>query len=168
MSRGRETMKRTELNPITVNGVSYSVFVDHDGTFRTVDKQGDAITGKSLSELKTKIKRFVGTLNIPFTNVTTMDDDDNKLTFTDGVVIGVHSGNGNMIIDWGNGRREQARSYYGSSYLRHLESEERDELQRLYTAKIAAETAYDEYLRKLVFQLPSKEEQYGEATDGVS
>lgn len=110
---------------IVRNGFTVEIFVDDVGSW-IAEVGTEYLREKSRQDLEAKIakltKRSVVKVSIPFMRVTFTGWDGAKSTFRRGTATGVHSGNGNLLVEWpplrGSGApvREQ---------LNHLGSSER-------------------------------------------
>lgn len=106
---------------ITVNGEKFDVEITADGRFKAKDKfTGDDIYRGSLKLLKdalTKLSRSKP-LNIPFVcSIGRWTDiGDAEATIRRGKIIGIHSGNGNLIVQFDDHKDRDQISHHQTIY----------------------------------------------------
>lgn len=135
----------------TIRGVKFEIHVTDDGTFTCTSVEGDALRSKTLEGLKQLIlkhsKNKQKNVKIPF--VVWQHDHRDKGKVVHGICVGIHGGNGNLLLKYEGGKTEQ-ESYRHNTYI---DPEYAAELERLARIAEAATTAYEEFERKHALQL---------------
>lgn len=139
-----------KFQDIEVQGrkIEVSIINDSGEFFATVD--GETIKAKDLPALRAKL---VGALKsrvepIPCTIVGRDYDNEKAVSFRDGAIVGIHSGNGNVLFrpDDRVGGSEQI--YPSRGFHHRLSDKEREEYRKLVAAKKTAEANVAAWLKK--------------------
>lgn len=146
---------------ISTKGHKIPVSVTPDGQF-TAEFNGEEFYEDTLAKLKSKIIARVSRkkIAIPVCRLhASRWDSEGAAIIENGVYVGMHGGNNNMLISWEKRPVEQFHSYRSSSrLLRHLTKEERAELIALQEAKKQSADALDKALEGFAFQPPEEQE----------
>jgi len=130
------------LPEMTKNGVTVEVeFSAMRKTFQVVvgDQLLESETWKGLeSKVAKATKRVTKKVAVPFTRVSLGE-------FRDGTATGLHSANGNVLVTWSNGTREQMTRTFGyrPETFHPLSDADRSQLVRLRKEFEAARDALD-------------------------
>ncbi len=121
---------------------------------------GERYESNTLTGMKGQLERQMKKkpLNIPVLKIE-IDYHDEKLELVKGVIVGKHSGNGNLIIQWGDLEAEQFSSY-GSTLLKATVDTKR--LKKLFIERTKANKAWDEFKNENSFDkhnIPELEEE---------
>lgn len=130
----------------TVAGRKVEYGVDENGVF-TASYNGEEYQHVTLAGLKGALERQMkkAPLKIPCVMVESFHADNPEIT--KGVIVGVHSGNGNLLIKWeGQSTAEQCGRYHGDKLLSG--SVDLKKLKALHQAKCKAEKVLDDFLEK--------------------
>lgn len=144
-----------EVGTITKNGVDVAVsFATFDGTFRAgVGEQ--SFSAKTWDEIGAKIdkatKRVRKAVSVPFTVATATYSG---LLIKDGTATGVHSANGNILVTWADGSKEQIKS--GADLFQPLSEDDRTELKILTDRRNKARDDLSEF--KQTFKIDLRRE----------
>lgn len=136
---------------MTIRDTKFPVTVDDFGHFWSV-WEGEEIGGReTLEELKAQLmkasREAAASIAVPFSIATLTGPAGQQVwRIRPGNGISVHAGNGNLIVEWGGGRREQDSGRWGSGLrgqmgpsLRRLTPvEEESYLELLAESSIAA------------------------------
>jgi hypothetical protein len=133
-------MPNYDAGMVSHNGQSYPVTVDDTGTWHTVENFGGyRLSANTKDALTEKIGRAVKTtavkVTVPFCTVY-----KGKLRY--GTATGIHSTNGNVLVTWSDGAKEQIRDAYSSEYLTAMNGPEGTEYLRLSQAVRDAQDAF--------------------------
>lgn len=136
-----------EVGTITRNGVEIPVqFNQHSGQFSaTVGDQSFAEeTWEAIgSRIDKATKRVRKVVSVPFVAVA---NTYHGLKFKDGTATGLHSSNGNVLVTWENGDKEQYKQHWsGDGVYQPLSDVERAELVSLTEAAEKARDALNEF-----------------------
>lgn len=132
------------IGEITKNGVTVEVEFDTRTENFSAKVGGKDLYSDSWSGLAAEVDKATKIvrqkISVPFTQV---GYNRGVPVFKEGTATGLHSANGNVLVTWANGNREQmSRSFgYRPDHYRPLSSGQRDELIRLATAYKEAEVA---------------------------
>lgn len=140
-----------DVGTITKNGVDVQVrFATFDGTFRAgVGEQSFSAT--TWDEIGAKIdkatKRVRKTVSVPFAMASGF-----KVKY--GTATGIHSANGNILVTWNDGTKEQIKS--GSELYKPLSDMDRAELLMLTDRRDKARDDLSEF--KKMFKIDLRRE----------
>ena len=121
--------------------VTVEIFVDDDGAWKA-EFGGKFMSADTREKLAGKIavqaKKLTANVSVPFTRVTDGSGSwgNNRITAVDGVATGFHSANGNVLVTWASGVKEQFKDHGSASVP--LDADEKAEYVRL--AKAARES----------------------------
>jgi len=130
------------------HGVTVEIFVDNDGTWKA-EFGGRELHADTRDKLAGKIavqaKKVTANVRVPFTRVTDGSGSwgSNRITAVDGVATGFHSANGNVLVTWASGVKEQFKDHGSTSVP--LDADEKAEYVRLATAAREARNALREF-----------------------
>lgn len=132
-------MAEYSAGAISRAGEKFPLKVDDDGNW-LAKAAGRDLKQPTRAKLVTEIERVLRlekkTVHIP---ITVMESKNNgHVTLKHGVVTGVHSGSGNILVAWDQGSNGQLAGY-GSDVMHRLSDEEEAKLRRL--AKLAYDSA---------------------------
>jgi hypothetical protein len=113
-----------------VHGTKWETEIDAHGIFYgTLEGTETTIYETTLEAVKSKAsdiaRKRKAKLNVEFTSITDAG------YVRDGVVTGLHSANGNMLVTWDDGTKEQHTSTYGATEFPRLTREQADEAAKL-------------------------------------
>jgi len=172
-------IKLAEMDLGTVNIRGIKVFV-----YMATDPDGDVVFTATLNEvlfealslrgLKAKLHRAskVSVLGHPVSFFMMTDADEFKdMPPRKGKVYSIHAGNGNALVEWGDGSKEQMRVCYRAStrvhYLRgDVTPEQAKHLDLLKASMRAEKLAYEEFRDKLSIDLRESIEKSRKERDG--
>lgn len=125
-------MAEYKAGRIRHSGKWFDLRVDEDGNWLTeVDGQGlkHLTRAKLVSDIERVMRLKKKAVNIPFTKVESKNNG--YVTLRHGVVTGIHSGTGNLLVAWDDGGNGQLPAGYSSEILRRLTPGEEGELKLL-------------------------------------
>lgn len=128
------------LTKLNIRGKEFEVEVGLDGRFSAVLNEVK-VYGYSLSELNEKLEKATKG-NTVRVNIPLFAFSNGGLKA--GAAIGIHAGNGNVLIKWEDGKTEQAVEY--ESFLQ-IATEEVPRAKELAEAFRAARDAWDKFSR---------------------
>lgn len=131
---------------VEVRGTKYPVYADARGTLGSV-MAGTEYVGSTMETLRNYMmadsRRKQVKVSVPFSHLHTSTYGD-RASVKHGEATGIHSGSGNVLIRWRDGKTEQAGGY-SSTYVQPLDADESAEYIRLQKAKAAANKAFTEF-----------------------
>jgi hypothetical protein len=117
---------------LTRGGEKFDLRVDDDGKWLTT-ALGRELRYPDRAKLVAEIDRLLRlekkAVHIPFTRVERKSGG--YLSILHGVVTGIHSGTGNLLVSWDKGGNGQITVGHSTEIMRRLLSEEEEELTRL-------------------------------------
>lgn len=138
----------------TVCGRDIEYGVDEKTGIFGASWNGEQYQHKTLDGLKGMLERQLKKkpLNIKVVKIENGWRDE-EVEITKGVIVGVHSGNRNLLIKWdGKTTAEQYKTYRGSLYNLTIDTNKVKQLKR--AARVAGK-AFEDYLRKHQFDRES-------------
>lgn len=127
--------KSADLGLIEIRGRKLHHWLAEDGAFEAKVSDDEVISADSLKKLKDKLNRKLAAapLNIRFIELDAYSGHDEDLDIKTGVVVSIHSGNGNAIVRYdGETSTEQARGYRHDLYRGDTDIEEMKRLHKVY------------------------------------
>lgn len=121
-----------------------SVRIGHDKTTARfeADLNGRTFTADTWSALRAKLleetRKAAKTLDVRFTDSRSLED---------GTVYAIHAGTGAYMVEWAGGGKKQMDSPSYHVFLRRLDDEEKNELQRLQVAEKEARSAVEDFTK---------------------
>lgn len=113
-------------------GIWFKLRVDDDGNWLT-EMDGQDLKQPTRAKLFADIDRLVRlkkkAVNIPFTKVESKNNG--YISLKHGVVTGIHSGTGNLLVSWDDGTNGQLTTGYGTEVMQRLTIAEEGKLARL-------------------------------------
>lgn len=145
---------------MTVRGMKFDLQVTENGYWITFfqNSRVSSITLEGLEEeLRKLTKKAAAKISVPFTVIMSRGYSG-PLMPKHGTATGLHSGNGNVLVEWRNGQKGQFDTGYRSSdaSYRRLTAEESDEIIRLRKAVSDATSALNEYEHPLRINLKTE------------
>lgn len=144
-----------KVHPITVREVEYEVELSEGGEFST--HIGDVkVVASKVEDLKEKVsaqtRRAAAKISVPFMMVITGNARGDR-ALRSGVITGVHGGNRNLMVQWGDGRKEQLSGWRvpGERMVSPMSSEEGQEYLRLLAAEVLARKAVTDFEKTVEF-----------------
>ena len=143
--------------PFTLYGVKCVSWLTGAGTFRARREEGGedgeketVVEGFTLEEVKEKLGKIIlarrAKLDIRFSAL-----DTNRSTVRNGTVTGLHAANGNKLVTWEDGRKEQlSGSFYSLVFFPRLTTGQADILTRAHKASRDAADAYKAIQREIL------------------
>jgi hypothetical protein len=115
------------------------------------EKRFTAPTLKGLTE-QLRSAKSASPLNIPFVEFLPPSWSNATATVQYGKLVGVHSRNRNLLVKYADGTTAQKSRHDRANFLRG--DADADKLQRLYAELVAAQIAYDEFMRANALEIP--------------
>ena len=140
------------------NGVTVEIFVDGRGNWKA-DHGGQAMHADTRDKLVEKISRATKQTTVKIALPFVQAEDKNRayatpgVRFKHGTATGLHSANGNVLVQWDNGTKEQLSHSYNITFFPALDVTLLEEFERLTVAKHAAARAHREFLAKYEINL---------------
>lgn len=143
-------MAEYSAGEISRAGYKIKLRVNDDGNWVTGDVSDRDLSKPTRDLLIKEIDRVLRldkkAVHIPITQ--TESRGNGYVTIKHGVVTGIHSGTGNLLVAWDDGKMGQLNGGHSVSLLRRLASEEEAELTRLTKEAYEAAYALREYGRR--------------------
>jgi len=136
------------VGSITKNGMTVEIKVNDNGEWGA-EFGGKYLRGDTREKLAGAIeratKRLAKKIEIAFTEVSVRQATGDIRT-RNGAVTGLHSGNGNLLITWSDGTKEQMSREYGTEKLKPLTMDEIRKLGELTKAVAQAKAAREAFV----------------------
>lgn len=143
----------------TVAGREIEYGVDEETGVFGATWGGEKYSHVTLAGLKGALERQIKKKPVKIPVIQIDDDYHEKLTIEHGFVVGKHSGNGNLLVKWGDQPVEQMRRFSGKLLEANMNAAK---LRELYAARKKAESAYNKFLEDNNFD----ESNHKELTEG--
>jgi hypothetical protein len=136
-----------------IRGVKYEIHVDDKGRF-CIQIDGDWIKAPTFESLKKRLSEIgrVKQKNIAIPFVYWEKDYHDKGKILRGVCVGIHAGNNNLLVKYGNEKTAQQLSTWRMEPC--LDPKHADRLETLNRAVTAAEKALEDFVEKNKLDLP--------------
>jgi len=149
-------MGSVNLTSMTVNGEQFDIVVGADGEF-VCDVHGKRVTANTFAGIKTKIAeqaRAFTRIRLPATRIevhSALGMGKPTLCFTDVVITGKHGGSDRVMYAGitPDGVGPVKMSNWRSKFYDRLSNAQRVRVENLYMQKLAADKAYDDFLKEL-------------------
>lgn len=143
-------MAEYNAGEISRAGYKIKLRVDDDGNWLTGDVSDQDLKKPTRDLLVKEIDRVLRlekkAVHIPITQ--TESRGNGYVTIKHGVVTGIHSGTGNILVSWDDGKVGQLRGSQSSDFLRRLTPMEERELALLTMNAYEASYALREFVRR--------------------
>jgi hypothetical protein len=147
-------MSETKIGTMTVRDVVYEVRVNGLGTF-LADLDGQTVDADTYDGLAAKLAKTTAKSSVKIElRVCNVESGSGVRAMTSpqivirGTITGVHGANGNLLVTWDSGKKEQLRLYQ-SGLLPDLSTGQEHELNTLLRAHWEAKRALDQFLARL-------------------
>lgn len=141
-------MAEYPVGSVTRNGVTVEMRVDDTGTWKA-DIGRDYLRYDTRDKLVGGIdrvtKKLAKQVRVPFSRVAA-SQSTGEIRVKHGAVTGVHAGNGNLMVTWADGKKEQMAREYGHEDLAPLSPGEIKTLAELTKAATQARNAREEFV----------------------
>lgn len=158
-------MARNEIGTVDIKGTKFPVTVDEYGHFYSM-WEGQEIGGKpTLDDLKILLHKAVreaaASIAVPFSVAKQVGPaGQRKWVIRQGNGIAIHAGNGNLIVEWPGGEREQASGRFGSaldaSILQRLSRDDEERWLTLLVKFTHAQEALNRFEQERKINLKDK------------
>jgi hypothetical protein len=141
---------RFDAGSITHKGVTVAIEVDGDGRWHAKvgnDYFSEETRDKLSAKIATAAKKATVNVSVPFTQLSTGQGygaGDYTISVRSGTATGIHSSNGNVLVTWESGNKEQLRNTGTTSIA--LSDDKRKEFVRLANEAKAAKNALNKFL----------------------
>jgi hypothetical protein len=129
---------------VTHHGIEVPIFVDDRGRWHA-DLGSTHVMKYTRDHLSEEIKKLTRrqrvTVSVPFVELCYIGSTRDQIMLRRGTATGLHSSNGNVLVTWSNGTREQHRGYAGYDVYEDLSPKQAKDLEWLFRAKIEADRA---------------------------
>lgn len=143
----------------TVAGRDIEYGVDEKTGIFGATWNGEAYSHATLAGLKGQLERQIKKkpVNIPVIQIE--DDYREAITIEHGFIVGKHSGNGNLMVKWGDNPVEQIRHYRGKVLAANTDIKT---LKALHAARKKADNAYNKFVEDNAFDQSKFKQLIGE------
>lgn len=144
-------MSETKIGTMVVRDVEYEIRVTSRGVF-LADLNGHPMDSPTYDGLAAKLETATRKAAVKIElRVCKVESGSGVRTLTAtvirGTITGIHGANGNLLITWASGRKEQLDKY--TTLLPDLTLDQESELNTLLRASWEAARALDQYLARL-------------------
>lgn len=141
-------MAEYPVGSVTKNGVTVEIRVDDHGAWKAQigrDYLRHDSRDKLVGAIDRATKKLAKQVRVPFSRVAT-SQSTGEIRVKHGAVTGLHAGNGNLLVIWADGKKEQMSKEYGHEDLAPLSPEEIKTLAELTRAVAQARNAREQFV----------------------